>query len=61
MKKSVYYVLLGLLLLVFAVSTFVVVRYVVQGKQQANQFEDLSQLASNPTTAATAAPTTQTL
>ena len=61
MKKPVYYALIGILLVVFAVSAFFVVNYFVKGNQQANQFDDISQLASNPPTpeATTEATTTE--
>ena len=59
MKKPVYYALIAVLLVVFGVSAFLVVNYYVKGNQQANQFEDLSQLASNPTTEPTTEATTE--
>jgi len=63
MKKPIYYVLIVVLLIVFGVSAFMVVNYVAEGKKQASQYEDLSQLASNPTSAptteTTTAPTTE--
>ena len=46
MKKPVYYVLIGVLLLVFCFSAFQIVNYFIKGREKANQFDELSQLAS---------------
>ena len=59
MKKPVYYVLIGVLLLVFCFSAFQIVNYFIKGREKANQFDELSQLASQSTTEPTSAPTTE--
>lgn len=59
MKKPVYYVLIGVLLLVFCFSAFQIANYFIKGREKANQFDELSQIASQATTEATSAPTTE--
>ena len=46
MKKPIYYVLIGVLLLVFCFSAFQIANYFIKGREKANQFDELSQLAS---------------
>lgn len=58
MKKPIYYVLIGVLLLVFCFSAFQIANYFIKGREKANQFDELSQLASQATSAPTTAPTT---
>lgn len=53
MKKPVYYVLIGVLLLVFCFSAFQIANYFIKGREKANQFDELSQMVSQATTAAT--------
>lgn len=60
MKKSVYIVAIVVLLLVFGVSAFMVGSYIVEGKQQEEKYDALSELknsvketATQPTAAAT--------
>jgi len=57
MKKPVYYALIVALLLVFGFSAFMVVNYFIEGGQQADRYDELSQMASTPST--TEPPTTE--
>ena len=63
MKKPVYYVLIAALLLVFGISSFMVVRYFVKGDQEADSYDQLAQLASGeatePSTQPSTAPSTE--
>ena len=45
MKKPIYFVLIAALLLVFGISSFMVVRYFVKGDQEADAYDQLAQLA----------------
>ena len=44
MKKPVYIAAIVLLLLVFGVSTFMVGSYILEGKEQAEKYDSLSEL-----------------
>lgn len=44
MKKSLYAVLIVVLLIVFGISAFFVGRYVLESREQANRFDELSQM-----------------
>lgn len=57
MKKTLYAVLIVLLLGVFGVSAFFVGQYVLEGRQQENRFNELSQMKDQA--AATPAPATK--
>lgn len=57
MKKTLYAILIVVLLIVFGVSAFYVGSYVLEGKQQADRFNQLSQIKDQAT--ATAPPQTQ--
>ena len=59
MKKPIYYVLIGVFLLIFGFSAFQIANYFIQGRQKANQFDELSQMASQATTQATTEATTE--
>ena len=50
MKKPVYYVLIGVLLVVFGISAFMVVNYFFKGSQEADSYDKLAQLASGEAT-----------
>lgn len=50
MKKTLYLAVIAVLLIVFAVSAFFVGRYLVQGKQEADRFDELSQMKDNAAT-----------
>lgn len=53
MKKTLYGVLILVLLVVFGVSAFFVGRYVLEGKEQAERFNQLQEIKNQATTAAT--------
>lgn len=53
MKKTLYAAMIVVLLAVFGVSAFFVGRYVLEGKQQAERFEELADIKNQNTTAAT--------
>lgn len=57
-KKILFIVTIVLLVAAFAVSAFLVGRYVINGKKAQNRFDDLSAQASAATTAATTPATT---
>ncbi len=57
-KKILFIVTIVLLVAAFAVSAFLVGRYVINGKKAQNRFDDLSAQASAATTAATTPTTT---
>lgn len=50
MKKPLYLAVIAVLLVVFAVSAFFVGRYLIQGKQEADRFDQLAQMKDNATT-----------
>ena len=58
MKKPLFFGIVAILLVVFAVSGFFVLRYVIQGKQQADRNDQLASIAAGTTTAATTSSTT---
>lgn len=55
MKKSLYAALIAVLLVVFGISAFFVGRYVLEGRQQAQRFDQLSDIKNQGTTPATEA------
>ena len=60
MKKPVYIAAIVLLLLVFGVSAFMVGSYVLEGKEQAEKYDSLSELKDSAKENATTAPTEST-
>ena len=46
MKKPLFFGIVAILLVVFAVSGFFVLRYVIQGKQQADRNDQLASIAA---------------
>lgn len=56
MKRTLYAVLIVVLLIVFGVSAFFVGRYVLEGKQQAERFDQLADIKNQSTTVATEPP-----
>jgi len=62
MKKALFTVTVVLLLIAFGVSAFMVVNYLVEGKQQEDKYNDLSNMVSNAqsTTPSTSKPTEAT-
>lgn len=59
MKKYLYTALIVVLLLVFGVSAFFVGRYVLEGRQQAQRFDELAQKKEQAATVATQPQSTQ--
>lgn len=53
MKKPLYLALVAVLLVVFCVSAFFVGRYVIDGKREADRFDQLSQMKDGSTTVPT--------
>lgn len=58
MKKPLFFGIVAILLVVFAVSGFFVLRYVIQGKQQADRNDQLASIAAGTSAAATTSSTT---
>ena len=57
MKRTLYIIVLALLLIAFCVSAFLVIRYVVEGKQQEDRYNELSDIKNSAQTAPTTPPT----
>ena len=59
MKKAIYIVVIAILIVAFCVSAFMVGRYLLEGKKQADLYDDLVDIKNQAQTAppTTAAPT----
>ena len=44
MKKALYVIVIMILIIAFCVSAFLVARYVLEGKKQADRYEDLANI-----------------
>ena len=60
MKKPVFTIVVILLLIAFGVSAFMVGNYLIDGKKQADRYNELSEIAANAQTAETEPPQTTT-
>ena len=60
MKKTMFIAVVAVLLVAFGVSAFMVGNYLIEGKQQAERFDELSQIAANAQTETTEAETKET-
>ena len=57
MKKALYVIVIMILIIAFCVSAFLVARYVLEGKKQADRYEDLANIKNQ---AQTSVPTQAT-
>ncbi|MBD9221312.1 MAG: hypothetical protein EGQ46_03945, partial [Clostridiales bacterium] len=57
MKKALYIIVIMILIIAFCVSAFLVARYVLEGKKQADRYEDLANIKNQ---AQTSVPTQAT-
>ena len=55
MKKTMFIAVVLVLLVAFGISAFMVGDYLVEGKKQAERFDELSEIANGQTTQATEA------
>ena len=59
MKKPIFFAIVAVLVIAIAVSGFFVLRYVLEGKQQEDRFDQLASIAAEGNTAASTQPSTQ--
>ena len=52
MKKALYVIVIMILIIAFCVSAFLVARYVLEGKKQADRYEDLANIKNQAQTSA---------
>ena len=50
MKKALYVIVIMILIIAFCVSAFLVARYVLEGKKQADRYEDLANIKNQAQT-----------
>ena len=50
MKKALYIIVIMILIIAFCVSAFLVARYVLEGKKQADRYEDLANIKNQAQT-----------